>query len=92
MREEGSGCSTRMTRAVKRTRTASVRVTWGGEGQGDFEFGSGLERAVEVEENAPGADILSLGLNLAGWNLSGAGKANNGGKAHVKAPHHPPFL
>ncbi len=59
----------------------------GREGQGDFELGSGFDGAVEVEENAAGADVLGFGVNLAG-----AFEADNGGQAHVKAPHHPPFL
>ena len=35
------------------------------EGQSDFELGSGLEGAVEVEEDAAGADVLGFGLNFA---------------------------
>jgi len=74
----------------------------GREGQGDFEFGSGLDGAVEVEENTARADVLSLGLDFLGWDfvgLSVAGlslarvcEADDGREAHVKAPHHPPFL
>ena len=76
-----------MTRAVKRTRTASVRVTCGGNVEGDFEFGAGFNGAVEIEKNSSGADVLSFGMNLVG-----AFKTDNGGQAHVEAPHHPPFL
>ena len=63
----------------------------GRESQGDFEFGPRLDRAVEVEENAASADVLSLSLNFAG-RIAGAFEADNGGQPHVEAPHHPPFL
>ena len=59
----------------------------GREGQSDFELGAGGDGAVEVEENAAGADILGLGVKFAG-----AFEADDGGQAHVEAPHHPPFL
>ena len=36
---------------------------------------------------AAGADVLGFGVNLVG-----AFKTDNGGQAHVEAPHHPPFL
>ena len=38
----------------------------GREGQRDFELGPWFDGAVEVEENAAGADVLGLGVNLAG--------------------------
>src|SRR5271169_6537679 len=59
----------------------------GRERQSDFKFGAGLDGAVEVEENAAGTDILSLGVDF-----GDAFEADDGGEAHVKAPHHPPFL
>ncbi len=59
----------------------------GREGQRDFEFGAGGDGAVEVEENAAGADVLGFG-----WNSLVPSSADDGGQAHVEAPHHPPFL
>jgi len=59
----------------------------GRKGQRDFELGSGIDGAVEIKENAAGADVLGLGVKF-----TGAFEADNGGQAHVKAPHHPPFL
>ena len=60
-------------------------VRW--EGESDFQPGAGGNGAVEVKENAAGADVLSFGANLIR-----AFKADNGGEAHVEAPHHPPVL
>ena len=57
------------------------------EGEGDFEFGAGFDGAVEIEKDSAGANVLSFGMNLVG-----AFKTDNGGQAHVEAPHHPPFL
>jgi hypothetical protein len=59
----------------------------GREGEGHFQPGSGFYGAVEIEKNSAGADVLSFGMNLVG-----AFKTDNGGQAHVEAPHHPPFL
>jgi len=56
-------------------------------GERDFQFGPGRNRAVEVEKDSAGAYVLGLGVKLCG-----ALQADNGGQAHVKAPHHPPFL
>jgi hypothetical protein len=56
-------------------------------GEGDFEFGSGLNGTVEIEENATGTDVLGFSLHFVG-----TFKTDNGGQAHVKAPHRPPFL
>ena len=53
----------------------------------DFEFGAGFDGAVEIEKNSAGANVLRFGMNLVG-----AFKTDNGGQAHVEAPHHPPFL
>ena len=59
----------------------------GRESESDFEFGAGGDGAIEVEENAAGADVLSFGANFAG-----AFEANDGGQSHVEAPHYPPVL
>ena len=59
----------------------------GWEGESDFELGPGFDGAVEIEENAASADVLGFGMNF-----GDAFQADNGGQAHVKAPHHPPFL
>ena len=59
----------------------------GRERQGDFELGSGFDGAVEVEKDSAGAHVLGLGMELAN-----ALETDNGGQAHVKAPHHPPVL
>jgi len=64
----------------------------GWEGEGDFELGPGVDGAVEVEENAAGADVLSLGLNFGGGGVAGAFESDDGRQPHVEAPHHPPFL
>jgi len=64
----------------------------GRKGEGDFELGPGVDGAVEVEENAASADVLSLGLNFGGGGVAGAFEADDGGQPHVEAPHHPPFL
>jgi hypothetical protein len=64
----------------------------GREGEGDFELGPGFDGAVEVEENPASAHVLRLGLNFAGLIGAGTFEADEGGQAHVKAPHHPPFL
>jgi len=57
----------------------------GRKGQSDFQLRAGRDGAVEVEENATGTDVLSLGADLAA-----VFEADDGGKAHVEAPHHPP--
>jgi hypothetical protein len=40
MLETDGELSTRTTRAIKRTRTGSVRVTWGGKRHGHFNAGA----------------------------------------------------
>lgn len=55
--------------------------------ESDFELGASLDGAVEVEKNTAGTDVLGFGLNFVG-----AFEANNGRQAHIKTPHHPPFL
>ena len=57
------------------------------ERQSDFELGARFDGAVEVEENTARTDVLGFGLNFVC-----AFEANDSGQAHVKAPHHPPFL
>jgi hypothetical protein len=59
----------------------------GREGESDFELGAGGDGAIKVEENAAGADVLSFGANFVR-----AFEPDQGGEAHVEAPHHPPVL
>ena len=55
--------------------------------QRDFDLRSCRDRAVQVEEHSPRADILGFSLEFVG-----ALQADNSRQAHVEAPHHPPFL
>src|SRR5579862_4898100 len=56
-------------------------------GKRDFQLRAGLHGTVEIKEYAAGADVLRFGVEFAG-----AFQAHHRGKAHVKAPHGPPFL
>src|ERR1700735_1075833 len=86
-RREGSADSTRITRAVKRTRTASVSVTWGRESESHFQLCACRDRAIEIEENAARAHVLRFRVELAG-----AFDVHYSRQPHIEAPHRPPFL
>jgi hypothetical protein len=59
----------------------------GWEGERDFAGSSFRDRPVEVKENSAGAYVLGFGLEFVVLV-----QANQCGQAHIKAPHHPPFL
>lgn len=73
-----------MTRALKRTRTGARKRDMRRKSQGNVDLRPGLNRMVEIKEDAAGTDVLGFSLKF-----DGILESDSGRKAHIEAPHHP---